>query len=46
MQHRPPPILSLPFTPYIGSRGWVALRLDVGEVDWDEVGELAAEATS
>jgi predicted DNA-binding protein (MmcQ/YjbR family) len=27
---------------YIGARGWVALRLDVGEVDWDEVAELAA----
>lgn len=25
---------------YIGPRGWVALRLDTGEVDWDEVGEL------
>lgn len=25
---------------YIGSRGWVALRLDVGEIDWDEVAEL------
>ncbi|HMD99848.1 MAG TPA: MmcQ/YjbR family DNA-binding protein [Terriglobia bacterium] len=25
---------------YIGPRGWVALRLDVGNVDWDEVGEL------
>jgi hypothetical protein len=25
---------------YIGSRGWVALRLDVGNVDWDEVSEL------
>jgi len=25
---------------YIGPRGWVALRLDVGEVDWDEVKEL------
>ena len=25
---------------YIGSRGWVALRLDVGKVDWDEVKEL------
>src|ERR1017187_4295522 len=22
---------------YIGPRGWVALRLDVGKVDWDEV---------
>src|ERR1039457_3218095 len=27
---------------YIGPRGWVALRLDVGEVDWDEVSELVA----
>jgi hypothetical protein len=26
---------------YIGARGWVAFRLDVGEVDWDEVTELA-----
>jgi predicted DNA-binding protein (MmcQ/YjbR family) len=25
---------------YIGSRGWVALRLDTGKVDWDEVREL------
>lgn len=25
---------------YIGSRGWVALRLDEGKVDWDEVREL------
>lgn len=25
---------------YIGSRGSVALRLDVGEIDWDEVAEL------
>ena len=25
---------------YIGSRGWVTLRLDVGPVDWDEVREL------
>ena len=28
--------------PYIGPRGWVGLRLDVGEVDWEEVAELAA----
>jgi len=27
---------------YIGPRGWVALRLDVGETDWQEVGELIA----
>lgn len=25
---------------YIGPRGWVALRLDIGKVDWSEVGEL------
>jgi len=25
---------------YIASRGWVALRLDVGKIDWDEVREL------
>ena len=25
---------------YIGPEGWVALRLDVGEIDWDEVTEL------
>jgi len=25
---------------YIGPRGWIALRLDKGKVDWDEVAEL------
>jgi hypothetical protein len=25
---------------YIASRGWVALRLDVGKIDWGEVKEL------
>lgn len=25
---------------YVASRGWVGLRLDVGEVDWEEVKEL------
>jgi phosphoribosylglycinamide formyltransferase-1 len=25
---------------YIGPRGWVALRLDVGKVDWEDVREL------
>lgn len=25
---------------YVGPRGWVALRLDFGKVDWEEVGEL------
>ena len=26
---------------YIGPRGWVGLRLDVGKPDWEEVRELA-----
>jgi len=25
---------------YIGPRGWVALRLDIGKIDWGEVREL------
>ncbi len=25
---------------YIGSRGWVALRLDMGRIDWSEVRDL------
>ncbi len=25
---------------YIGPRGWIALRLDSGEADWEEVAEL------
>lgn len=25
---------------YIGPRGWVGLRLDQGEIDWEEVSEL------
>ena len=29
---------------YVGPRGWVALRLDVGEIDWDEVTELVADS--
>lgn len=27
---------------YIGSRGWIALRLDVGKIDWEEVSEIVA----
>ncbi len=27
---------------YIASRGWVALRLDRGKIDWDEVNDLLA----
>lgn len=29
---------------YIGPRGWVGLRLDVGEVDWREVADLVADS--
>ena len=29
---------------YIASRGWVALRLDRGEIDWDEVRELLCDS--
>ncbi|HKN74102.1 MAG TPA: MmcQ/YjbR family DNA-binding protein [Candidatus Acidoferrum sp.] len=25
---------------YIGPRGWIALRLDIGKIDWSEVREL------
>ena len=31
---------------YIGPRGWVALRLDQGKVDWDEVSELLLGSVS
>jgi hypothetical protein len=30
--------------PYVGHRGWVGIRFDVADVDWDEVGELVVEA--
>lgn len=29
---------------YVASKGWVGLRLDVGEVDWDEVKELVTHS--
>jgi predicted DNA-binding protein (MmcQ/YjbR family) len=29
---------------YIASRGWVALRLDTGKIDWNEVRELVCES--
>ncbi|HWM92471.1 MAG TPA: MmcQ/YjbR family DNA-binding protein [Thermoanaerobaculia bacterium] len=31
---------------YVAHRGWVALRLDLGEVDWREVAELVADSYS
>ena len=30
--------------PYLGSKGWIAIRLDLDEVDWDTVTELAHRA--
>jgi predicted DNA-binding protein (MmcQ/YjbR family) len=27
---------------YIGRRGWFGVRLDLGDIDWDEMGALAA----
>ncbi len=29
---------------YIGSKGWVGLRLDTGAIDWEEVAEMAAHS--
>lgn len=29
---------------YLGSKGWVAIRLDLDEVDWDTVNDLARQA--
>lgn len=29
---------------YVGSKGWVAMRLDLDEVDWTEVRELLTES--
>jgi hypothetical protein len=28
---------------YIGPRGWVGLRLDVGQIDWNQVREVVAD---
>ena len=29
---------------YLGAKGWIAIRLDLDEVDWDTVSELARRA--
>ena len=29
---------------YLGPRGWVALRIDLGEIDWTEVTEFVIES--
>jgi hypothetical protein len=30
--------------PYVGPRGWIGLRLDTPEVDWDEVAGIVEDA--
>lgn len=29
---------------YVGPKGWIALRLDAGEIDWEEVQELVTHS--
>ena len=29
---------------YIGARGWIGLRLDLGEIDWEEVAEFVTDS--
>lgn len=31
------------FPPYVGSKGWIAIRLD-GTVDWDELADLVTDS--
>jgi hypothetical protein len=30
--------------PYVGHRGWLGVRLDVGEVDWEQIADIVADA--
>jgi hypothetical protein len=30
--------------PYVGTRGWLGVRLDVPGLDWDQIADLVAEA--
>ena len=30
--------------PYVGSRGWLGVYLDVPDVDWDEIAQIARDA--
>jgi predicted DNA-binding protein (MmcQ/YjbR family) len=30
--------------PYVGPKGWVGLRLDAGDIDWEEVEELVTHS--
>src|SRR5580700_1912784 len=29
---------------YIGPKGWVALRLDIGDIDWEEVADFVGDS--
>ena len=30
--------------PYVGGRGWLGVRLDVPNIDWDEIAEIVEDA--
>ena len=30
--------------PYVGHRGWLGVRLDVAEIDWDQIADLVVDA--
>jgi phosphoribosylglycinamide formyltransferase-1/phosphoribosylamine--glycine ligase/phosphoribosylglycinamide formyltransferase/phosphoribosylformylglycinamidine cyclo-ligase len=30
--------------PYTGPAGWIAMRVDVGDVDWDHIGDRVAQS--
>lgn len=32
------------YPPYVGGRGWVGVRLDVADVDWDDVADVIEDA--
>jgi hypothetical protein len=37
-----PPRFFVP--PYVGTRGWLGMRIDLDDVDWEQVAELVTEA--
>lgn len=30
--------------PYVGGKGWIGVRLDVADLDWDEIAEIVDDA--
>jgi hypothetical protein len=30
--------------PYVGHRGWLGVKLDMGEIDWDQIADLVLDA--